>query len=199
VPRLAPQPGYRRSSATNSAVVSTATAATQRYSSGGWVTLSGVTSGITVAAVASSQLGRADGLRSPGSIPYVYNAAVQQNTLPYLATAGAGISVAAASWPPQAAAADASGPLGSYPDDVTPGISTGYSVLTTDDAAANGALRPHIHAVGEDPRLDSTDVTSDTGDASDASDTTQEGADGSAGATAGDVKPPIIGVVAPVG
>jgi hypothetical protein len=205
VPRLAPQPGYRRSSATQGFIAPTATTITYRYStepSSGWVIPTGV---IPVASrqqlVAGTGSSTADGLTSPDSVPYVYNSAVQQNTL----AAGAGTSVAAATWSPQAAAAaGASGLPGIYTTNVTPGVVTGYTVLTTEDVASDGTSRPHVHAMGEDPQLDSINVTSDTGDTSDTKgtgDTSPAARDavGSAGTTAVDVTSPIIGVVAPVG
>jgi hypothetical protein len=197
VPRLAPQPSYRRSSATQGFIAPTATTTTYRYStepSSGWVIPTGVISDVPVASVASSQQlvsgtgsSTADGLVSSDSVPYVHNSAVQQNT-------SAGTSVAADTWSLRAAAAVASGRPGSYTSDVATGVVAGYTVLRTDDVAS----RPQVHAMGEDPRLDSTDVTNDDNGSSNTS-TFAGVADGSAGTAAADVAPFIIGVVAPVG
>uniref|UniRef100_A0A383VXZ1 EGF-like domain-containing protein n=1 Tax=Tetradesmus obliquus TaxID=3088 RepID=A0A383VXZ1_TETOB len=220
VPSLAPQqPGY--SSSTLAAATTTSLFPVPNYAAAG---STGPWTAAAAVPVTPSQLGAGFTAGGQGSSDssgaYVYNAGVQRTTVGY---GGAGFGPAA--WP--AAAAAAGGQLDSDTGSGTAGVTqqapgTAGVTQQAPGTVTGGVTRPSDaevlvtpsaapqHDKGEDPRLDDgVGVTSDTGDTSDTSDTSSKGSAGAGpGAAAAvskqgpspvDVRPPIIGVVAPVG
>ncbi|WIA36070.1 hypothetical protein OEZ86_007425 [Tetradesmus obliquus] len=198
---LAPQPGYSSSTlaaATTSSGL-TAPSYTAASSTGAWAAAAAVP-------VTSSQLGigfTAGGLgASDSSGAYVYNAGVQRTTV-----GDGGAVFGPAAWPAAAAAA-AGRQLGSDTGSGTagltqqaPGTVTGGVTRPNDTGVPVTPTAAPQHDTGEDPRLDDgMGVTSDISSRG----TAGTGADVAAavskqGPSPVDVRPPIIGVVAPVG